>query len=149
MFYNFSLFCVIFTMAVEIKGNAQFIQKETFEPLMDFKQNYYGSWKYYKSCYFYKFSSLKLWKHTITFFCDSALWYFHETNINRWFLGLTQNCELCVSFKLWWTQSNVNEFERKILLLSFCFFFQVISKQVDQIKRASISEKCRFTLKKW
>ena len=35
-----------------LKGNMQFIQKVTFEPLMDFKQNHYGSWKYYKSCYF-------------------------------------------------------------------------------------------------
>ena len=34
------------------KGNAQFVQKVTFEPLMDFKQKHYGSWKYYKSCYF-------------------------------------------------------------------------------------------------
>ena len=36
----------------KVKGNAQFVQKVTFEPLMDFKQNHYGSWKYYKSCYF-------------------------------------------------------------------------------------------------
>ena len=35
-----------------IKGNAPFVQKVTFKPLMDFKQNYYGSWKYYKSCCF-------------------------------------------------------------------------------------------------
>ena len=35
-----------------IKGNVQFVQKVTLEPLMDFKQNHYGSWKYYKSCYF-------------------------------------------------------------------------------------------------
>ena len=41
----------------KLKGNAQFVKKMTFEPLMDFKQNYYGSWKYYKSCYFLKFSS--------------------------------------------------------------------------------------------
>ena len=34
------------------KGNAQFVQKVTFEPLINFKQNHYGSWKYYKSCYF-------------------------------------------------------------------------------------------------
>ena len=34
-----------------LKGNAQFFQKVTFEPLMDFKQNHYGSWKYYKNCY--------------------------------------------------------------------------------------------------
>ena len=26
-----------------IKGNVQFVQKVTFEPLMDFKQSYYGS----------------------------------------------------------------------------------------------------------
>ena len=36
----------------ELKGNAQFVQKVTFEPLMDFIQNHYGSWKYYKTCYF-------------------------------------------------------------------------------------------------
>ena len=28
-----------------IKGNTQFIQKVTFEPLMEFKQNHYGNWK--------------------------------------------------------------------------------------------------------
>ena len=33
------------------KGNAQFVQKVTFEPSMDFKQNHCWSWKYYKSCY--------------------------------------------------------------------------------------------------
>ena len=37
---------------VTFKGNAQFVEKVTFEPLMDFKQNHYGSWKYYKSYYF-------------------------------------------------------------------------------------------------
>ena len=35
-----------------LKGNAQFVQKVTFEPLMDFRQNHYESWKYYKSCCF-------------------------------------------------------------------------------------------------
>ena len=33
-------------------GKAQFVQKVTFEPFMGFKQNHYGSWKCYKSCYF-------------------------------------------------------------------------------------------------
>ena len=37
---------------VVLNGNGQFAQKVTFEPLMDFKQHHYGSWKYYKSCYF-------------------------------------------------------------------------------------------------
>ena len=64
-----------------IKGNAQFVQKVTFEPLEDFKQNHYGSWYYYKSCYFWKFSSPEL-----------------QTDINRWFLGATQKYELRVSF---------------------------------------------------
>ena len=40
------------TFIKKSKGNAQFFQKVTFEPLMNFKQNHYGSWKYYKSCYF-------------------------------------------------------------------------------------------------
>ena len=34
------------------KGNTQFVQKMTFEPLIDFKQNHSGSWKYDKSCNF-------------------------------------------------------------------------------------------------
>ena len=28
-----------------IKGNTQFIQKVTFKPLMEFKQNHYRNWK--------------------------------------------------------------------------------------------------------
>ena len=35
-----------------LKRNAQFFQKVTFEPLMDLKQNHYGNWKCFKSCYF-------------------------------------------------------------------------------------------------
>ena len=35
-----------------LKGNAQLIQEVTYESLMDFKQNHYGNWKYYKNCYF-------------------------------------------------------------------------------------------------
>ena len=30
---------------VLLQGNAQFVQKVSFEPLMDFKQNHYRSWK--------------------------------------------------------------------------------------------------------
>ena len=30
------------------KGNVQFVQKVTFQPLMDFKQNHHRIWKYYK-----------------------------------------------------------------------------------------------------
>ena len=51
-----------------VKGNAQFVQKVTFEPSMDFKQNHYGCWKYYKSCYFEKLSSPKLQKKDIVAF---------------------------------------------------------------------------------
>ena len=35
-----------------LKRNAQFVQKETFGALMNFKQNHYGRWKYYKNFYF-------------------------------------------------------------------------------------------------
>ena len=39
------------------RGNTQFVQKVTFETLMNFKQNHHRSWKItYKSCYFQKFS---------------------------------------------------------------------------------------------
>ena len=40
-----------FIINLQVKGNAQFVQKVTFEPLIDFKQNYYANWKCYKSCY--------------------------------------------------------------------------------------------------
>ena len=56
----------------DVKGNAQFVQKVTFESLINFKQDHYGSWKCYKSYYFLKFSVPKLLKHAIIFFCGSA-----------------------------------------------------------------------------
>ena len=37
---------------LQVKEDVQFVQKVTFEPLIDFKQNHYGNWKCYKSCYF-------------------------------------------------------------------------------------------------
>ena len=36
----------------DLKGNAQFVQKVTFEPLMKFKLNHFRNWKYYKNFYF-------------------------------------------------------------------------------------------------
>ena len=39
-----SVFIITRSAILFIKGNAQFVQKVTFEPLMDFKQNHYGSW---------------------------------------------------------------------------------------------------------
>ena len=49
-----------FIINLQVKGNAQFVQKVTFEALIDFKQNHYANRKCYKSCYFQKFVSLKL-----------------------------------------------------------------------------------------
>ena len=53
-FWNQNKLCVLEKLIhlKEIKGNAQLVQKVTFELLMDFKQNHYENWKYYKSCYF-------------------------------------------------------------------------------------------------
>ena len=37
-----NLICVlIYSLAMQLKGNAQFVQKVTFEPLMEFKLNHY------------------------------------------------------------------------------------------------------------
>ena len=55
-----SNYFIFLKILLQLKGNVQLVQKVTFEPLVDFKQNYYGSWKYQKSCYFQKFSSPKL-----------------------------------------------------------------------------------------
>ena len=41
-----------FIINLQVKGNVQFVQKMTFKPLIDFKQNYYPNRKCYKSCYF-------------------------------------------------------------------------------------------------
>ena len=90
------------------KGNAQFVQKVTFKPLMDFKKK--------------KFTSPKLSKQTITFFWDSAFLYFHESNINRWFWRVTQKYELRVSFKN-------NYFEKHILTGYFWFFKTAVEQQ--------------------
>ena len=46
---NKSLLRIFNFIVKKIKGNVQFVQKVTFEPLMYFKQNHDGSWKYYKS----------------------------------------------------------------------------------------------------
>ena len=39
------------TLKPLLSENVKFIQKVTFGPLMDFKQNHYGIWKYYKNSY--------------------------------------------------------------------------------------------------
>ena len=41
-----------FIVNLQVKGNAQFVQKVTFEPLIHFKQNHHTNRKCYKSCYF-------------------------------------------------------------------------------------------------
>ena len=49
---------VFFSIHSDVRGNAQFVQKVTSEPL-DFKQNRCGGWNYYKSCYgFYLYQQL-------------------------------------------------------------------------------------------
>ena len=53
----------------------------------------------YKSCYFQKFSSQKLLKHSY-FFCDSTFYFFHEANISRSFSEVAQKYELRLSFKV-------------------------------------------------
>ena len=48
-FYNdFGSRCIpcCLSFILKLKGNAQFVEKVTFETLMDFKQNHHGSWKY-------------------------------------------------------------------------------------------------------
>ena len=50
--YSFDNFTILNYESHKFKGNVQFVQKVTFEPLMDFKQNHYGNWKYYESYYF-------------------------------------------------------------------------------------------------
>ena len=42
----------LFLTKIEKFRTTKIVQKVSFEPLMDFKQNHHGSWKYYKSCYF-------------------------------------------------------------------------------------------------
>ena len=63
--------CTCFYRKQYFQGNAHFVQKATFEPLMGFKQNQYGSWNITKTATFKKYSSPKLQKHTNTFFHDS------------------------------------------------------------------------------
>ena len=50
--YSVQLIYCFYDNDDELKGNAQFVQKVTFEPLMNFKLDHFGSWKCYKSYYF-------------------------------------------------------------------------------------------------
>ena len=62
---------------------------------MDFKQNHYGSWKYYKSCYVL---SKVIQTHNY-FFVTVLFNLFNEINIYRWILEVTQKYELRFTFK--------------------------------------------------
>ena len=60
--------------SLELKENAQFVQKVTSESLMDVKQNHYGNWKCYKRCYFKSFLRQSYKNTQLLFFtCDSAM----------------------------------------------------------------------------
>ena len=87
-----------------LKGNAQFVQKVTFEPLDGFKKTY-GSWKYYKSCYFLKFSAPKLLKHTITFLWQCFLIKLMRQTLTDDFWGLRKNMNCAFSLKEWTIES--------------------------------------------
>ena len=81
----------------KIKGNAKFVQKVTFEPLTDFKQNRYGNIT--EAATFKSFLHLS-YKNTQLLFLWQRFLIFNETNISRWYLEVTQKYELRVSFKL-------------------------------------------------
>ena len=89
----------IYLQNKKFKSNAQFVQKVTFKPLMNFKQNHYGSWKYYKSCYFQNFSSAKLLKYTVVILWQCVFNIFMRQPWPDYFGGVTQKYELRVSFK--------------------------------------------------
>ena len=65
----------------------------TFEPLIDFKQNHYGSWNIIKAATF-KFSSCKLLKHTITFFVAVLFNIFMRQTLTGDIWGLHKNMNL-------------------------------------------------------
>ena len=88
-----------FLIAFSIKINNKKLDQITFEPLMNFKQSHYGSWKYSEAASFQKFSSLKLKRRTITFFVTVLFNISLKKNINQWFLGVTHKYKLRVSFK--------------------------------------------------
>ena len=88
---NYKRFTLIF------RGKTQFVQKVTFEPLMNLKKNKVGN-IIYKSYYFQKLSLQKLEKHTITIFA-TVLFNFFMRQTSRWLLGVTQNMNCAFSLK--------------------------------------------------
>ena len=61
----------------------------------------------------------------VTFIVDSTFKYFHETNMNHWFLGVTQKRELGVAFNV---MENIKRFFKKFycfILLSFIFIIKI------------------------
>ena len=66
----------------DFKGNVQFAQKVTFEPLMDFKQQLLEVGNITKAANFKSFLH-QSYKNTQLFFYDSSFEYFHEKKINQ------------------------------------------------------------------
>ena len=80
-----------FLIAFSIKINNKKLDQVTFEPLMNFKQSHYGSWKYSKAASFQKFSSLKLKRRTITFLWQCFLIFLLRKTLTNDFWGLHTN----------------------------------------------------------
>ena len=68
-----------------IKGKAQFVQKVTFEPLMDIKQNHYSMEieNVTKAATFKSFLHPNYKNTQLSFFVTVLFNYFYKTNINR------------------------------------------------------------------
>ena len=84
----------------KLKGHVQFVQKVIFEPLMDFKQNHYGSWKYYKSYTFKSFLHLSDKNTQSLFFMTGFFNIFMRKTLtyNFWGLHKNMNCALPLSY---------------------------------------------------
>ena len=82
---------VLIIIELVIKGNVQFVQKMTFEPLMDFKQNHYASWKYYKSGYFKSFLHLSYKNIPLLFLWQCFLIFFMRKKLTNDFCGFHKN----------------------------------------------------------
>ena len=84
---------------VEFKENTLFVQKVTGSNLWWISnKSIIEVWSITKAATFNSFLHLNYKNTQLLFFVTVLFWYFHETDIKRWFLRVTQKYGLHISF---------------------------------------------------
>ena len=85
---------------IGFKGNAQFVQKVTFEPLMDLKQNHYEVGNISKAAIFKSFLQLNYKNTKLLYFLTVLFNIFMKQTLTDDFCGLHKNMNCAFPLKV-------------------------------------------------